>query len=340
MSGNLIALTYARGMGNLPELLENAAGYGRVEQVFAKAHLPMGIIDDRDMMIPMRSMIDLFEHAAVAGGDRCFGLRVGVEMGHKAYGMMTAYASQASTLLNALRRLQIAVSVHQPEGRFSLSKTPGGWLWGYSRPTCSDVIDRHHADHVLPSFISFVRQYLGHDWNPRKVGVPYEDDGGAKELRDFLNCEWCFSCKGVLVELPDNALEAKRITPFSTISKPAPIVTSCEVLASAIRHREMRFVDRVERLVQLLAMESKVELEKVAAVAELPTRSLQRHLHQHGTSFREIMLRAQMRRAKSLILETNLTLTQVALDLGYQDPGNFTRAFKKFYGHSPSSLRR
>jgi len=172
MSEKLIALTYARGMGNLPQLVESAAGHGRVERVFAKAHLPMGVIDNREIMIPMRSMVDLFEHAGAAVGDRCFGLRVGIEMGHKAYGMMTAYASQASTLLNALTRLQIGLSVHQPEGRFSLSRTQGGWLWGYFKPRCPEVIDRYHADHILPCFISLVRQYLGHDWVPRKVGVP------------------------------------------------------------------------------------------------------------------------------------------------------------------------
>lgn len=340
MSDKLIALTYARGMGNLPELVENAVGYGRVERVFAKAQLPMGIIDDRDIMIPVRSMVDLFEHAGAAVGDRCFGLRVGLEMGHKAYGMMAAYASQASTLMNALKRLQIALSVHQPEGRFSLSRTQGGWLWGYFKPRCPEVIDRHHADHIIPCFISLAREYLGQDWIPRKVGVPYADDGGGKELRDFLNCDWRFSRKGVLVELPDHALHARRIIKICSASKAPPVLTSCEVFASAVKHREMRFVDRVERLVQLLAMESKVDLHTVAAMTDMPTRSLQRHLHQNGTSFREIVLRAQMRRAAGMVKETDMTLTQIALDLGYHEPGNFTRAFKKYHGRSPSSLRR
>jgi len=168
----------------------------------------------------------------------------------------------------------------------------------------------------------------------------YEDDGGGKELRDFLNCDWCFSRKGVLVELPGHALHARRIMAIGSASKPPPVLTSCEVFASAVKHREMCFVDRVERLVQLLSIESKVDLHKVAAITDMPTRSLQRHLHQHGTSFREVVLRAQMQRAASLILETDLTLTQIALDLGYHDPGNFTRAFKKYHGRSPSSLRR
>jgi AraC-like DNA-binding protein len=324
-------------MGDLPGLLEKAVGFGRVERVFVESGLPVSLIDYPDRMIPLKSMVDLFENAGAAAGDRCFGLRVGLEMGHSAYGMMAAYASQAPTLHNALKRLQVALSLHQPDGRFSVSRVQGGWLWGYFKPISTEVVDRHHADHVLPCFISLARQYLGQSWTPRKVGVPYPDDGGRKELQDILGCDWLFSCPGVCVELRDNEIHARRRDTHPAI--PMPLITSCEILASAVKSREMNLADRVERLVQLLSMENRADLDTVAAMAELRPRSLQRHLHEHGTSFREIVTRAQMRRAGRLAGETSLTLTEIAFSLGYQDPGNFTRAFKQFHGCSPSSFR-
>lgn len=337
MPDRLIALTTARGMGNLPDLLENVVGFGRMERVFAESGLPVSLIDDPDHMIPLKSMIDLFEHAGAAAGDRSFGLRVGLQMGHAAYGIMTAYACQALTLHSALIRLQIAVSVHQPEAQLVLSKLRTGWLWGYIKPRCTAKTDRHHADHILPGFVSLVRQYLGQDWLPRRVGVPYRNDGGAKELQDVLNCDWSFSFPGVFVELSADEIHARRRDPHPPAGK--PLITSCEIFASAVKYREMTFADRMERLVQLLSMEQRTDLETLAALAELSPRSLQRHLHQNGTSFRDIVTRAQMRRAARLAEETTMTLTEIALSLGYQDPGNFTRAFKQFHGCSPSSFR-
>lgn len=337
MPDRLVALTTARGMGNLPDLLESVVGFGRMERVFVESGLPVSVIDDPDQMIPMKSMIDLFEHAGAAAGDRCFGLRVGLQMGHDAYGMMAAYASQASTLHNALARLQVALSIHQPDGRFSISRVQNGWLWGYFRPQCTEVVDCHHADHILPCFISLARQYLGPNWLPRKVGVPYLDDGGKKELEDELTCDWIFSRPGVFVELQENEIYARRLDTRPVT--PRSLITSCEIFASAVTYRKMNLAERVERLVQMLSMENRADLETVAALAELSPRSLQRHLHEHGTSFREIVTRAQMWRAARLAEETSMTLTEVAFSLGYQDPGNFTRAFKQFHGCSPSSYR-
>lgn len=337
MPDRLLALTNARGMGGLPDLLENAVGIGRMERVFSESRLPLSLIDDPDQLIPLKSMIDLFENAGAAAGDRCFGLRVGFQMGHEAYGMMAAYACQAPTLYNALRRLQIAVSVHQPDGRFSMSKGQDRWLWGYFKPHYADLIDRHHADHILPCFISLARQYLGQDWLPRRVGVPYRDDGGKSELQDFLNCEWTFSCSGVFVDLQDRDLSARRIDTRPALAR--PLITSCEILASAVPFRDMTLADRVESLVQMLSIENRADLDTVATFAELSARTLQRQLHLHGTSFRQILTRAQMRRAARLAQETDMSLTEIAFSLGYEDPGNFTRAFKNFHGCSPSSYR-
>lgn len=337
MPDRLVPLTSARGMGGLPDLLESVVGIGRMERVFSKSRLPLSVIDDPDQLIPFKSMIDLFENAGAAAGDRCFGLRVGLQMGHQAYGMMATYACQAPTLYNALIRLQIAISVHQPDGRFSISKGQNSWLWGYFKPECADVIDRHHADHILPCFISLARQYLGQDWLPRRVGLPYRDDGGKRELQDVLGCELTFSCSGLFVELHDSELSARRIETRPPVAR--PLITSCEILASAVAHREMTLTDRVESLVQLLSIENKADLDTVATVTELSARTLQRQLHLHGTSFRQILTRAQMRRAARLTRETDMSLTDIAFSLGYEDPGNFTRAFKNFHGCSPSAYR-
>lgn len=337
MPDRLVALTTARGMGNLPDLLEKVVGFGRVERVFVESGLPISLIDDLDHMIPMSSMIDLFENAGDAAGDRCFGLRVGLEMGHAAYGMMAAYASQAPTLRHALTRLQVALSVHQPDGRFSVSRIKNGWLWGYFKPQCTEATDRHHADHILPCFVSLARQYLGQNWLPRRVGVPYSDDGGRKELQDALSCDWIFSCSGVFVELQDDEIHARRLDMRADV--PAALITSCEIIAAAGKLREMSLADRVERLVQLLSMENRAELDTVASLAGLSQRTLQRQLHQQGASFRQVVTRAQMRRAARLVEESTLTLTEIGFSLGYQDPGNFARAFKQFHGCSPSSFR-
>jgi AraC-like DNA-binding protein len=326
-------------MGRLPQLLEDAVGFGRAERVFADTAMPFSPIEHPDAPMPITTMVDLFESSGSAVGDRCFGLRVGLDMGHLGFGKIAAFAAQAPTLYHALQRARIGLAMHQPGGRFLLGETRAGWLWSYVAPPSGRAENRHHCDHVLPGLISLCREFLGDDWSPRRVSVPYADDGARRELQDILACDWFFSRKGVSVELRESELRARRIRTLGA-SRQQPIITSCEILASAIQSECGDAVDTIEALIQLRLLDGNVDIEILARLAGASTRSLQRQLHLSGTTYREIVQRAKMRRAAALISESCLTLTDIGLSLGYSDTGNFSRAFRKHFGRSPSSLRR
>lgn len=47
----------------------------------------------------------------------------------------------------------------------------------------------------------------------------------------------------------------------------------------------------------------------------------------------------RLERARELLTHTGMNLSQIADALGYADAANFTRAFKRWTGHSPSRYR-
>jgi len=51
------------------------------------------------------------------------------------------------------------------------------------------------------------------------------------------------------------------------------------------------------------------------------------------------VIRARLDLARQLILETTMSLTAIAAELGYEDLYFFSRQFKQRYGHPPSALR-
>lgn len=81
------------------------------------------------------------------------------------------------------------------------------------------------------------------------------------------------------------------------------------------------------------------DLETAAEKLFLSSRTLKRHLHQHGTSFQQELDRIRKRDAMRLLSNSGLTVEQVALRLGYTDPANFTRAFRKWSGQTPRQYR-
>ena len=68
-------------------------------------------------------------------------------------------------------------------------------------------------------------------------------------------------------------------------------------------------------------------------------RSLQRRLHEEDTSFKELLNDTQRELALSYIRDSNRSLGEITYLLGFSEPSNFTRAFKRWTGQSPAEYR-
>ena len=75
--------------------------------------------------------------------------------------------------------------------------------------------------------------------------------------------------------------------------------------------------------------------ESIAQDLNMGTRTLQRLLKEDGTSFKEILKQLRQEHAKYM-LDASEPIAKVAFSLGYDDPGAFSKAFKAWFGLSPS----
>jgi AraC-like DNA-binding protein len=81
-------------------------------------------------------------------------------------------------------------------------------------------------------------------------------------------------------------------------------------------------------------------LEEVAAELHQSTRTLKRQLATHGASFSTLRDDELRERALVLLRSSELTLTEIALRLGYSNVTNFERAFRRWTTTSPAEWRR
>ncbi len=80
-------------------------------------------------------------------------------------------------------------------------------------------------------------------------------------------------------------------------------------------------------------------LPAVARTLHVSTRTLKRKLAAHGTTFTALVDDLRRQRALLLIEDAGLTLAEVAARLGYSEPPNFTRAFRRWTGVTPAAYR-
>ena len=79
----------------------------------------------------------------------------------------------------------------------------------------------------------------------------------------------------------------------------------------------------------------RANIQTIAAMQRVSTRSVQRRLREWGFSFEEILDDVRRTEAIKLILSGDHSLADVAFLLGYSDQAHFTRAFRRWTGIPP-----
>jgi len=81
-------------------------------------------------------------------------------------------------------------------------------------------------------------------------------------------------------------------------------------------------------------------VREAAAELHMSVRTLHRRLQAAGLSYQGLVDDARRERAAELLLDRRMKLGFVAAALGYRDPANFSRAYKRWHGVTPRSTRR
>lgn len=63
MSSTAIPMTTAAGIGPLPDFLEEMVGLPALLRTFERSRLPLSLLDNLDMALPLSALSDLFEQA-------------------------------------------------------------------------------------------------------------------------------------------------------------------------------------------------------------------------------------------------------------------------------------
>lgn len=83
-----------------------------------------------------------------------------------------------------------------------------------------------------------------------------------------------------------------------------------------------------------------ITLKELSEYLHLSCQQTQRIIKKiYGQTFRERVVFIKMRNAKTLLLNTELSISQIASELGYIGTNSFFATFKKFYGVTPYKYR-
>ena len=95
------------------------------------------------------------------------------------------------------------------------------------------------------------------------------------------------------------------------------------------------------RCADVCPMKGLEALDSVAAELGITPQYLSRLFCKNaGVGFSQYLTRARLEKAAFYLKETNLTVTEIAYEVGYRDLSHFMRSFKKYFGVTPLGYKK
>ena len=189
-------------------------------------------------------------------------------------------------------------------------------------------------DFVATVFLTGSQWITGQRMVPQVLYVPFPAPADTRPWREAYGCPIVFGAPAFRADF--NAADFDR-----------PIPTSDPMLADiCLRMTEQAaqdfgdgFAGQVRQALTKVLSKGDPRREQVAELLCVSERTLQRRLSEEGTSFAELLDAVRREVAERLLAQAQLSVTEMAHELGFSDPSNFYRACKRWFGVSPGALR-
>jgi AraC-like DNA-binding protein len=190
-------------------------------------------------------------------------------------------------------------------------------------------------EEALAGALAVGRYLAGEALTPLRVEFAFDGHGHESACRRFFGCPVSFNRARNRMSLESRWLKA----PLRGYD-PVTCVAVRSEIAALIKRPQGRH-DLIESLANQLrfGIEEQPRQDELARMINLSGRSVRRRLASQGTNFRSLRDDARHERAVDLLKNSTMSIAEIAQAAGYADARAFRRAFQRWTGQLPSSVR-
>jgi AraC-like DNA-binding protein len=306
-----------------------------VTALLKKSGLTLAQINDPNTRVSVRNQINFLNLAAKELSDDLLGFHLAQSFDLREIGFLYYVASSSETLTLALQRTARYTSIIN-EGvsiKYVDSKdvTMTFHYVGVSRHK-----DRQQIEFFITALVLLCRKLTGLRMAPN-VSLTHRRSDKRSELCDFFGSDVTFGALADEVTFAASIREMPVISADPYLNK--LLIANFDAALSRRRTDQKSFQSSVENAIVPLLPHGKVRMSEIARMLGMSQRSLARRLSSEGLNFSELLdsLRADL--ADGYLAEENLSITQIAWLLGYQEVSALTHAFRRWTGATPREAR-
>ncbi len=335
---------FPRGVASVALMAGYAREHGvRADTVLRGSGLSERVLADPDAQIDAHTELAVVRNLVHALGARRSSL--GVEVGRR-YHITTfgifGYACVSSptlgeTIAFALRYLELSFTFCLPVTRWE----PGEFVADIQDELVPSDVRRFLVERDVLAMHQVMSDLLGRPLALRRAEFDYPEPEYADQIAEIIGVRPRFGQPQNLFALDPAVLE--QPLPQANEHTWAMCLAQCRDLVHRRRARTGIAAQVRERLVPRGGIDGYAAPPGIDAVARdlnMSTRTLRRHLDTAGTSYRSLLDEMRRALAEEMLSATPLSVSDVAIRLGYAEASTFIYAFKRWTGTTPASYRR
>jgi AraC-like DNA-binding protein len=316
---------------------------GDVDRVFASAGVELDAVANPLNDIDLSSYCELLHQAAQQTGYSNFGLLFGETFVPSRLGPLGYLTISTPSMQTALCALCEHFPAHQGSTNLGVHTQNGDLALTYE--VLDDTVDRRQdAEFSLLVFLNIFRHALGPAWAPLSVGFSHPDPGESTEHERMFDAPVCFDQHTNYLLFREGSMHEVMPTADAQLQG---------IMEQLLRQRALRHGEDQHRLPASCRddivgtvrshitdrMEASPSLEDTARALFMSSATLYRRLRAHDIQFNELVRTARREVAIGLLRDPSLSLTEIAVRLGYSELSAFSRAFRQWTGLSPAQYR-
>lgn len=291
---------------------------------------------DPDHYVDCKSVVDVFEYCSTLFNHPLFGLQLAQAQEADVYGCVTALCRAAASVRESVAGfIDYLPVVHSPVSIMELVEgSETAELRWYVR---ADLGSNNQANYQAAMLnLKLLRLIGGKAFRPSYVNLAVD----ARQ-RDIFEIENKLGCR-FHKTTADNAIA------FPVTLLDQPVASSSRLLFTLLggyldrvkAASRTSIADRVQDYIRGALPSGNCSIERCAAKLGMSVRTLQANLSQSGLKFCDILERQRIELARNYLGQDQLSLDDVAANLGYSEQSSFGRAFKRWTGTTPLLYRQ
>lgn len=304
--------------------------------IFKQAGLKPERLGDANARYSVAAMQKLWALAIEASGEDNFAYRVGRQWRPTTFHALGYSWLASATLAGGLKQIARYSRVVNDGVSVSFQKSGSYGELIIHHQYHQIAIHQGACDAALGALITMFRMLMGESYSPMEIHCLYARPATAIRFEHDVRCP-------ILYDMPDDKIlfdNADLYRQLATANSELQKINEDLLLEKLHELDRACMVTRVTLAINKELPTGEVYEKDIAASLGVSLRTMQRQLAEEQQSFKRLLDAIRQQLAEQYLANSQLSLNEITYLLGFANQANFTRAFKRWHGTTPSSYRQ